>query len=144
MDPVSLASLIGGSIGLAVQCGGAVKSLNSIAGQYKNAKITIVSMVQNLETIQLAWNRIGKWSEDYLPLNGFQDEDFMLRLQRFLDVGSLVMDALEEELRAYDPDHCNFVQRSRLVWNKDIFQSHQNRVRDQAVSMTLLLQAIQL
>ena len=121
-----------------------MKSLNSISGQYRNARIMLVSMVQNLDAIQLAWKRIGQWSEEYLPLNDFHDEDFMLRVQRSLDAGKLVMDALEEELIAFNADHLNFVQRSKLIWNENIFQSHQNRIRDQAMSMTLLLQTIQL
>ena len=144
MDPISLVSLIQGSLSLAMQCGSAAKSLNHIAGLYKMARISIVSMVQNLETIQLAWRRIGQWSEDYFPCGDPENDDFMLRLEGFLDAGKLVMDALEEELLAYDTDQMNFVQRSKMIWNEGVLQSHQSRIRDQAVSMTLLLQAIQL
>lgn len=54
MDPVSIVALLEGSIGLALQCAGTVKTLNDIAGKYKNARLAISSMVQNLDAIQLA------------------------------------------------------------------------------------------
>ena len=125
MDPISIASLIEGSVSLAVQCGSVAKSLNSIAGNYKYAKLTISTMVQNLDIIQLAWNRIGMWSKSYSSNEDPEGEDFILRLEIFLETGKLVMDTLEEELLAYDVNHLGFKQRSKLVWNEDILQSHQ-------------------
>ena len=141
MDPVTIVGVLEGSISLAVQCGSVVKSLNSLAGQYKYAKLTISSMVQSLEIMQLAWNRIGIWSKDFVPTG---DDELVQRLERFLQTGSLVLDSLEGDLKSYDVSNVTLRQRSRLVWNEDILQGHQNRIRDQAQSMSLLLQAIQL
>lgn len=141
MDPVTIVGLVEGSIRLAVQCGSVAKSLNNLAGQYKYAKLTISTMVQNLDIMQLAWDRIGIWSKECMPT----DNDILAhRLERFLETGSLVLDALEEDLRSYDVSKVTFTQRSRLVWNENTLQGHQNRIRDQAQSMSLLLQAIQL
>ncbi len=141
MDPVTIAGIVEGSISLAVQCGSVVKSLNNIAGQYKYAKLTITTMTQNLDIMQLAWDRIGAWFKDYMLTD---DDGFIQRLERFLEAGSLVIDALEEDLQAYDASNMTFAQRSRLVLNENTFQGHQNRIRDQAQTMALLLQAIQL
>ena len=141
MDPVTIVGLVEGSISLAVQCGSAAKSLNTLVGQYKYAKLTISTMVQNLDIMQIAWDRIGTWSKNFLPTD---DDAFTQRLERFLETGSLVLDALEDDLRSYDASNLSFTQRSRLAWNEDILQGHQNRIRDQAQSMSLLLQAIQL
>ena len=142
MDPVTIVGLVQGSITLAAKCGSAVRSLNNVAGQYKYAKLTISSMVQNLDIMQFAWDRTGTWlKDDYMPTD---EDDFAQRLERFLEAGSLVMDALEEDLRSYDISNLTFAQRSRLVFNENIFQGHQNRIRDQAQTMGLLLQAIQL
>ena len=66
------------------------------------------------------------------------------RLERFLETGALVMKALDEDISTYNLDDLNFTQRSRLIWNEKVLQNHRNRLRDQATSMTLLLQAIQL
>jgi len=144
MDPISLISLIEGSISLALQCESVAKNLNSLAGQYKYAKLTILSTLQNLDTMQLAWKRIGQWSRNLSPDEDPESQDFIERLARCLETGRLVMDALEEELQVYDSEQLSFAQRSKLVWNEGIFLAHQIRVRDQASSMTMLLHAIQL
>ena len=68
MDPISIVGIVEGSISLAVQCGSVAKSLNNVAGQYKHGKLTISTMVQNLDIMQLACNRIGTWSKDYMPI----------------------------------------------------------------------------
>ena len=141
MDPAAIAGLMGSSISLAVQCGSVAKKLNTLAGQYKYAKLTISTLVQNLDIMQYAWDRIGTWSKEYVPVD---DDGFTKRLERFLETGSLVLEALEEDLQSYDESKMSFCQRSRLVWNENILQGHQDRIRDQAQSMTLLLQAIQL
>ena len=140
MDPVTLVGIVEGSISLAVQCGSVAKSLNSLAGQYKHAKLTISTMIQNLDIMQVAWERIGVWSKTSMPI----DDGFTQRLERFLETGCLVLNALEEDLRSYNVSRMTFRQRSRLVWNENILQGHQNRIRDQAQSMSLLLQAVQL
>ena len=141
MDPVSIVALLEGSISLAVQCGSVAKSLNNLAGQYKHAKLTISTMAQNLDIMQLAWHRIGIWSKDFIPKD---DDAFTQRLEAFLETGSLVLDTLEADLQSYSASYMTFAQKSRLVWNENVFQGHQNRIRDQAQSMSLLLQAIQL
>lgn len=144
MDPVSIVSLVDASLDLALKCASAVKILNEIASKYKYAKLTILSITQNLDTMQFAWDRIGAWSEMYTPYETVDEISFFRRLAKFLDTGVLVMDALEEELLPFGDDNPSFAQRSRLVWNENTLQSHQSRIRDQAASMTLLLQAIQL
>ena len=141
MDPVTVVGLVEGSISLAVQCGSAAKSLNGLVGQYKHAKLTISTLAQNLDIMQLAWDRIGAWSKTYVPTD---NDGFTQRLERSLETGHLVLDALDEELKSYDASYMTFGQRSRLVWNETTLQGHQNRIRDQAQSMSLLLQAIQL
>ena len=141
MDPVTLIGPVEGSFSLTVQCGSVTKRLNNIAGQLKYAKLTVSTMVQNLDIMQLAWDRIRAWSKDFmLPDN----DAFTQRLERFLETGSLVLDALDEDLRSYDVSSMNFTRLSRLVWNETLLQGHQSGIRNQAQSMSLLLQAIQL
>ena len=140
MDPVTIVGIVEGSISLAVQCGSVAKSLNSVAGQYKYAKLTISTMIQSLDIMQVAWERISAWSKT-MPTD---DDELSQRLERFLETGFLVLDALEEDLQSYDVSRMTFRQRSRLVWNENILQGHQNRIRDQAQSLSLFLQVIQL
>lgn len=144
MDPVSIVSLVDGSIGLALKCAGAVQTINDLAGKYKYAKLTILSITQNLDTMQIAWDRIGAWSQAYIPYENADEDDFVSKLARFLETGSMVMAALEEELLPFSENNSSFAQRSKFVWNETTLQCHQSRIRDQAASMSLLLQAIQL
>ena len=144
MDPASIIGLVDASLGLAIKCGSIGKHLNTIASQYKHARLTILSMVQNLDSLQLAWDRISIWSRSYVPDQDVADNSLVERLERFLETRALVIEALDEDLSTYNPDDLSFTQRSRLIWNSQVLQDHQNRLRDQATSMTLLLQAIQL
>ncbi len=144
MDPASVIGLVDASLDLAIKCGSILKRLNTIASQYKHARLTISSMVQNLDSLQLAWNRISLWSKSYMPDQDAVENGLIERLERFLETGALVMEALEGDLSTYNLDHLSFTQRSKLIWNDQVLQDHQNRLRDQATSMTLLLQAIQL
>ena len=144
MDPATIVGLVSSAIALATVCGSAAKDLNTLVSEYKNAKLAILSMVQGLDTMQLAWSRIGKWAENQTPDGLLEEDDFIGRLRRSLETGSLVMDALTEELLIYKPLTMGLTQRTKVVWNEGTLRSHQERIRDQASSMTLLLQAINL
>jgi hypothetical protein len=131
-----------GSIGLALQCAGTVKTLNDIAGKYNNARLAISSMVQNLDAIQLAWERISTWAKSSELDQNTEDAAFIQRLEKLLEGGTLVMDALEDDLLSYNnTTKLSFFTRSKFVFNEAILQGHQSRLRDQTISMTLVLEA---
>ena len=142
MDPATIIQIVEGSLSLALQCGHATKTLSDIAVKYKYAKLTIISMVQGLDTIQLAWSQIGEWSQRYVPETA--EDDFLERLQRSLENGTAIMDALEGDLRPYQTINLSFMQRSKAIWNENTLRGHQDRISHQAMAMTCLLQAIQL
>ncbi len=144
MDPATIVGLVSSAVELAIACGSAAKDLNALVSKYKNAKLAILSMVQGLDTMQLAWSRIGKWAQNQTPDGLLEDDDFIGRLRRSLETGLLVMDALREELLIYKPLKMGLTQRTKVIWNESTLKSHQERIRDQASSMTLLLQAINL
>lgn len=144
MDPISLAGIVESSLGLALQLGNAAKSLRDIAGKYKNAKLTVQSLAQNLDILQLTWTQIGQWFEDYKEDRNLHDCDLVKRVNDFLNTGTLVMEALGQDLLAYDVENLDFTQRSKLIWNESALQGHQVRIRDQTLSMSLFLQAVKL
>ena len=144
MDPVSAVGLVEGSFGLAVQFGSAAKTLNDVAGKYKNAKLTVKSLIQNLDILQLSWTQIGVWFRERFENDSLHDVSLTRQVEGFLETGSLVMEALQHDLQAYNVDHLNFSKRSKLIWNETTLQNHQSRIRDQAMSMNLFLQAVNL
>lgn len=144
MDPATIIQIIEGSLSLALQCGQATKTLSDIAAKYKFASLTISSMVQVLDTIQLAWSQIGEWSQGFVPETAGDGEVFLQRLQRSLDNGIVIMDALAGDLKPYQTHNLSFMQRSKAIWNENTLRGHQDRISHQAMAMTCLLQAIQL
>ena len=143
MDPASIIQIIEGSLSLALQCGHATKILNDIAGRYRHAELAIISMAQGLDIIQMAWSQIGEWSQNYVPKTS-GDGEFIIRLQRSLQNGFTIMDALKRDLKPYQTNGLSFMQRSKAIWNENSLRGHQDRISHQAVAMTCLLQAIQL
>ena len=150
MDPASIFAIVEGAGGLALKCVSLVKMLNDIASKYKQSRLALLSMVQQLEIVQLAWERIDQWSQMYsqnsTEARCEEDEKLLKRLQTSLDVGHLVMDALEEDLLPFRRrlDNLGLREKTRIVWNESALQSHQDRLGHQVQAMTCLLQTIRL
>ena len=144
MDPISVAGIVESSLGLGLQLGNAAKTLNDMVGKYKNAKLTVKSLVQNLDILQFTWTQIGQWFETYAEDESLNDGDLVKRVRGFLETGTMVMEAFEKDLLVYDFENLNFAQRSKLVWNENNLQVHQIRIRDQTLTMSLFLQAVKL
>ena len=144
MDPISVIGLVESSLSLALQFGSAAKALNDVAAKYKNVKLATKSLAQNLDILQLTWSQIGQWFEAHVDDGSLRDNDLVKRVRSFLETGTLVMEALEQDLLEYDVENLNFAQRSKLIWNENTLQGHQIRIRDQTLSMSLFLQAVKL
>lgn len=142
VDPISIISLVEGSISLIVQCGSAIKSLNEIAAKYKQAELTLSSIIQEVDVIELAWKRIKDWFESYIDEAG--DVELLERLDKSLKCGTNVISALQDDLLGYGSKRLGFMQRSRLSWNEKLLGDHQDRIRGQVLAMNLLLQVIEL
>ena len=141
-DPISIISLVEGSITLIVQCGSAIKSLNEIAVKYKQAELILSSMIQEVDIIELAWKRIKDWSESYTNEAG--DGELLERLDKSLKCGTSVISALQDDLLDYGSKKLGFMQRTRLNWNEKALRDHQDRIRGQVQAMSLLLQVMEL
>lgn len=142
VDPISIISLVEGSIGLILQCGSAIKSLNEIAAKYKQAELTLSCIIQEVDVIELAWKRIKDWFESYTDEAG--DLELLERLDKSLKCGTNVISALQDDLLDYRSGRLGFMQRSRLSWNDEALRDHQYRIRGQVQAMSLLLQVIEL
>ena len=144
MDPLSVAGIVQSSLSLALQLATAAKSLSDVVDKYRHAKLTIKALVQNLDILQLTWTKIGQWFEKYAEDESSCDDDLIKRVTGFLETGNLVMEALRQDLMAYDMENLNFMHRSKLVWNENTLERHQIRIRDQRESMKFFLDAIKL
>ena len=143
MDFISAVGLVQSSFGLALEFGKVAKTLNDVADKYKNAKLAIKSLSQNLDILELAWTQIGEWYQEQSE-DGLHDKSLTKRVQGFLETGMLVIEALQHDLESYNIDDIGFAQRTRFIWNETSLQAHGSRIRDQALSMSLFLQVVNL
>lgn len=129
MDPATLFQITSGAAALVLHCGKVINDLHSLADRYSHAELTIVSMSTALETIQWAWRHLEK-----------------TLLARSLKGGSLVISALEEDLKPYRRLSATFglMRKTKAIWNGTILKDHLERIRDQVSSMNLLVNVINL
>lgn len=145
MDPASIVSIIEGSISLMIQCASVIKILRDISQKHKRAKLAITSIVQEVDSIELAWSKIKEWSQSNAD-NPLVDHGLLDRLERSLENGTVVISALQDDLAGYTKrtDTFGFRQRSRAVRDEQLFKDHQDRIRGQAMAMSLLLHVLNL
>lgn len=158
MDPASIFSIIAGSAGLALQCGKLVRDLHDVTDMYKNANLTVASLSTGLETIQWAWGRIEAILETW---TGGQsrvaqrslDADTFQQLNRSLGAGRMVIAALEKDLMPLARESAQgygsatgrgIVNRVQVIWNATALRDHQERIRDQMNSMTLMISVLKM
>ena len=110
----------------------------------KQTKLTLLSMIQEVDTIEFAWSRIKDWSQ--VHAGAMTDPNFTERLAQSLECGMIIMSALQEDLSEYlrNTETLSTRQRSRAIWNERALRDHQNRIRGQVLAMNLLIQAIDL
>ncbi|KAL2054573.1 hypothetical protein ABVK25_005321 [Lepraria finkii] len=142
MDPVSIFALVSGSASLISQCASAINSFNGVARKYKQAELTKLSMIQEVDTIELAWKPIKEWSEGYTEAG--PDVELLERLDRSLKCGTLVISILQDDLSEYDSETLSVRQRSKVSWNERALLDNQHRIRGHVQAMCLLLQVLEL
>ena len=145
MDPVSILSIVTATSNLVCKCGSVIQTLHDLAHRYKQAEVSILSIIQECQTIELAWSRIEQWAEN--GLNDYEDYDQLSnRLQNSLYSGQLVMAELEKDLFAIQeaPQHSRFRRKTKIIWNERLLHDHQDRIRGQVCAMMLLLEVIHL
>lgn len=145
MDPATSLSLVSSSSNLALKCGKVVKELYQLAESYRDAEVSILSIITECRTIELAWNRIERWVAQ--NLGSIEDHEILQeRLQLSLYSGSLVMGELEKDLAEVqgNPQFSTFRRRTKYLWNESLFKEHQHRIRGQICALTLLIEVMQL
>lgn len=67
-----------------------------------NDRLALKSLAQNVAILQLAWTQIGKWSQGYAGEESLHDDSITKQVEGFLETGSLVMEAIQHDVQAYD------------------------------------------
>jgi hypothetical protein len=145
MDPASILSIASAAGSLAFKCGTIVKTLYTLTERYKQAELTILSVIQDCRTIELAWSRIERWAADSPDIFD-DDQELAERLQMSIYAGQLFMAELEKDLSSLSctPRYSTLRRRTKILWNETMFRVHQDRIQRQICALTLLLEVIQL
>ncbi|KAH7075170.1 hypothetical protein FB567DRAFT_610765 [Paraphoma chrysanthemicola] len=145
MDPVSVLSIASAAGNLAFKCGTIVQTLHCLIERYRQAELTILSVIQGCRTVELAWSRIERWAAN--NLDGLDDyEELGERLQMSIYAGQLFMAELEKDLASLKPTprYSTLRRRTKILWNDALLREHQDRIHRQVCALTLLLEVMQL
>ena len=144
MDPFTITSVVSAALTLAVQSGKIALALKNLAERYSSSEVKILAMKQQCDTLKLAWDRIKKWCEFHED-SAFPDQLLLRRLSEDLEFGAMIMSTLERDVSFFvQAPRSAFWQRTKIVWNEDLFQDHQCRLDRHVISTMLLLQTTQL
>lgn len=142
-DPVTILSIVNGSLGLALKIGKVAKQLYEINKQLKGAELSVLSIATECETIEAAWGGIERWASSQQVADGVLLE----KLSHSLMVGMMVMSTFEEDLLLLSQDSGSswgLRRKGKFVWKGSLFERHQAAIRGQVAATSLLLQVINL
>lgn len=149
MDPASAFGLISGGIQVLQAIGSTVHDLNQLYGRFKDADLTIRSLIQELNCIGTALASLREW----IHLNNSihpQPEEYNNDLAVALEGCRVVMDVVSHDVSdLVQSTHGDQLAvtglrvRMRIVWNEETMKGHQEKLRAQVVALQLLLQVCQ-
>lgn len=145
-DPVTILSIVNGSLGIALKIGTVVNQLYTLSQRLKYAELTLQSLASECETMEAAWSKIKEWAQLQAQQNDTEHQFLLERLEKSLEIGDMVVAALEEDLKDFmaEPQNLSRFGKGKVVFNEGSFERHQNRVRGQMMAMSLLLQVVNL
>ena len=149
-EAAAIIGIINGAAGLVIKCAQVAQYLHDLHGKYKKADLALKTFLQNVESIQHAWENVRIWCEDSKNDAVTDDKrlDLLGQLDRSIECGDLVISALADDLESFvsarKASRLNFRQRADFVWNEAIIEAHRGRLRDQIATVQLLLQILSL
>jgi len=136
-------AIVNASIGLALKCGKIAADLKVIASTWKQAELSVLELINNcrmLETVLRRIDLVTKYPEIRL------DDDTFQQLQSSLELGGIVISALEQDLNSVMNIEPNtiFRQKTKIMWQESVIKMHQERVTRQLTAITVLLKLMEL
>jgi hypothetical protein len=116
-EPVTILSIINGSLGIALKIGEVVNDLRETAQKFKLAELELQSTIEECRVIQTACGGIEKWAR---KADITVEQELLERLDQSLTFGVMVMSALETDLAVVlsSSAPAGFLRRSKVVWNR--------------------------
>lgn len=147
MDPVTAFGIVSGGIQVVQAITSTVHGLNQLYGKFKDADLTIQSLIQELICISTALTGLKEWtrtnstdgpsSDEYNRALAIAMEGCQVVMEVVsLDVSRLVQGIHEERITG-------FRARMRIVWHEATMKGHQEMLHAQVSALQLLLQVCQ-
>lgn len=159
MDPLSAISGVAQIAQVTTQT---IHGLAVLRSKYKNADLTIRSLIGELSTIKSAVIQLDDWARYNQHNygnggigNGYGSAGAVGAVNEYDEGLSVaiegcraIMDVLAEEVNALahntaDGTVVGFTARAKVVWNEGMMRDHQDRLHAQVMALQLMLQACQ-
>jgi hypothetical protein len=117
------------------------QTLKTMVATYTEGAALLYSLIGACKAIELAWNRINIWLGSQSAITYARDSPFYDQLAASIEVGKVVLGALQRDLGKYaetKPGQ-NVYSRFKLLLNENILQDHSARLSLQVSSLHLLL-----
>ncbi|KAJ5966080.1 hypothetical protein N7481_012794 [Penicillium waksmanii] len=144
MDPVSAFGLISGGIQVLQAITSTVHGLNQLYGKFKDADLTIQSLIQELNCIGAALTSLKEWTR-LNSADGLQSEEYSRDLAVAMDGCRVIMEVVSHDVstlvqQSRENGVAGIRTRMRVVWNEETMRGHQEKLRSQVMALQLLLQ----
>lgn len=147
MDPVSAFGLVSGVVQVLQAIGSTVHGLNQLYGKFRDADLTIHSLIQELNCIGTALTSLKEWTR-INSANGPQSEEYNQDLAVAMEGCRVIMEVVSHDVsdlvRSSQIDGITGLRaRMRVVWNEETMRGHQEKLHAQVNALQLLLQVCQ-
>jgi hypothetical protein len=144
MDPFTIISLVQTAASLSLKCCQLAGALRDLAQKYKQAELSILSLVNQCNTLETVVKQIATWDRTR-NCEAEVDREVWAKLDSTLEVSYLAILALEKDLVPLGDGRkvLGFWHKSRIVRDWQIFSRHENLLRDQFSCLSLLLHIVQ-
>lgn len=143
MDPISVLSIINGSLGLVSKLSDVIAQIYKLRSIYKHAELSLQSLSSQCRALRLAVSCIRKDLQIRQHTAEASISDAVAaELQANLDTSEEVLGGLEKELESLNKKDAGVIRNAKVTWETDCLKDHENRVRGQIHCWTMLLQIL--
>lgn len=146
MDPASVFGAFSGGIQILQAITSTVYGLKNLHGKFRDADLTIQTLIGELSSIRTALTGLQEWSRALH--NGPTSDEFGRDLAVAMEGCHFIMDILSRDVTdlvqsTQSDGGIGLRTRMKAVWNDDAMKGHQEMLRAQVHALQLLLQVFQ-
>jgi hypothetical protein len=146
MDPASVFGALSGGIQVLQAITSTVHGLKQLYGKFRDADVTIQTLIRELSSIQTALTGLQDWSNTHH--HGYKADEFGRDLAVAMDGCHWIMEVLSRDvadlLQGNRSDGgIGLRTRIKAIWNEEMMKGRQEMLRAQVNALQLLLQVFQ-